>query len=305
MEITSISQENSAVAISLWKNTQVLLLDLPHSTNITLLCLTCILCHSMVLFFNPSTSWHHVIWTPMSAVPKRPLNLITHSFTDIMLDCLLWFTHAHHISTWDLTETSLFLSIIWYPTHIRIQLHTWERFDLETFSASLSLREGIHVMLAWTNCWTKVAVLWFETSWRSHVPQYKKLTTENDQIRWNICGLRGDLRYVYRQCLRKINDETQNYLSQRTRLLDLTSIFAFFAVFAFFKIVQWSIAFINTFQQTLYQHLSLYYPPPPPPDKMAAFLRVIFSKTGSDNGSAPDRRQAIIWTNADPIHWRI
>ena len=26
---------------------------------------------------------------------------------------------------------------------------------------------------------------------------------------------------------------------------------------------------------------------------------------GSDNGLAPNRRQAIIWTNADPIHWRI
>ena len=26
---------------------------------------------------------------------------------------------------------------------------------------------------------------------------------------------------------------------------------------------------------------------------------------GLDNGLAPYRRQAIIWTNADPIHWRI
>ena len=26
---------------------------------------------------------------------------------------------------------------------------------------------------------------------------------------------------------------------------------------------------------------------------------------GSDNGFAPFRRQAIIWTNADPVHWRI
>ena len=25
----------------------------------------------------------------------------------------------------------------------------------------------------------------------------------------------------------------------------------------------------------------------------------------ADNGLAPIRRQAIIWTNADPIHWRI
>ena len=26
---------------------------------------------------------------------------------------------------------------------------------------------------------------------------------------------------------------------------------------------------------------------------------------GLDNGLAPNRRRAIIWTNADPIHWRI
>ena len=26
---------------------------------------------------------------------------------------------------------------------------------------------------------------------------------------------------------------------------------------------------------------------------------------GSDNGLAPSRRQAIIWTNVDPVHWRI
>ena len=26
---------------------------------------------------------------------------------------------------------------------------------------------------------------------------------------------------------------------------------------------------------------------------------------GLDNGLAPNRWQAIIWTNADPIHWRI
>ena len=24
-----------------------------------------------------------------------------------------------------------------------------------------------------------------------------------------------------------------------------------------------------------------------------------------DNGLAPNRRQVIIWTNADPIHWRV
>ena len=36
-------------------------------------------------------------------------------------------------------------------------------------------------------------------------------------------------------------------------------------------------------------------------------LRVHLTKlrVGLDNGLAPDRRQAIIWTNADPIHWRI
>ena len=27
--------------------------------------------------------------------------------------------------------------------------------------------------------------------------------------------------------------------------------------------------------------------------------------TGSSNGLAPDRRQAITWTNDDPVHWRI
>ena len=26
---------------------------------------------------------------------------------------------------------------------------------------------------------------------------------------------------------------------------------------------------------------------------------------GLDNGLAPNRQQAIIWTNADPINWRI
>ena len=30
-----------------------------------------------------------------------------------------------------------------------------------------------------------------------------------------------------------------------------------------------------------------------------------YSSSGSDNGLAPHRRQAIIWTNADLIHWRI
>ena len=29
------------------------------------------------------------------------------------------------------------------------------------------------------------------------------------------------------------------------------------------------------------------------------------SPIGSGNGLAPNRRQAIIWTNADPVHWRI
>ena len=26
---------------------------------------------------------------------------------------------------------------------------------------------------------------------------------------------------------------------------------------------------------------------------------------GLDNGLAPNRRQAIIWTNADPVHWHM
>ena len=30
-----------------------------------------------------------------------------------------------------------------------------------------------------------------------------------------------------------------------------------------------------------------------------------YASIGSDNGLTPTRRQAIIWTNADPIHWRI
>ena len=29
------------------------------------------------------------------------------------------------------------------------------------------------------------------------------------------------------------------------------------------------------------------------------------TSNGLDNGLAPNRRQAIIWTDADPIHWRI
>ena len=37
------------------------------------------------------------------------------------------------------------------------------------------------------------------------------------------------------------------------------------------------------------------------------FLRVQLTKSsiGSNNGLASNRRQAIIWTNADPVHWRI
>ena len=35
-----------------------------------------------------------------------------------------------------------------------------------------------------------------------------------------------------------------------------------------------------------------------PIDNMPALVQ-------SDNGLAPSRRQAIIWTNADPVHWRI
>ena len=30
-----------------------------------------------------------------------------------------------------------------------------------------------------------------------------------------------------------------------------------------------------------------------------------YPNMGLDNGLAPNRRQAIIWTNVDPIHWRI
>ena len=60
-----------------------------------------------------------------------------------------------------------------------------------------------------------------------------------------------------------------------------------------------------------------------PPDIMAAISQTIYSwifcewkvysyesnwqwsSIGLDNGLAPNRRQAIIRTNADPIHWRI
>ena len=31
----------------------------------------------------------------------------------------------------------------------------------------------------------------------------------------------------------------------------------------------------------------------------------ISNNIGLDNGLAPNRRQAIIWTNADPIKWHI
>ena len=33
--------------------------------------------------------------------------------------------------------------------------------------------------------------------------------------------------------------------------------------------------------------------------------RPIDNSIGLDNGLTPNRRQAIIWTNADPINWRI
>ena len=34
-------------------------------------------------------------------------------------------------------------------------------------------------------------------------------------------------------------------------------------------------------------------------------INILYSNIGSNNGLAPTRRQAIIWTNADPIHWHI
>ena len=34
-------------------------------------------------------------------------------------------------------------------------------------------------------------------------------------------------------------------------------------------------------------------------------INILYSNIGSNNGLAPTRRQAIIWTNADPIHWYI
>ena len=43
--------------------------------------------------------------------------------------------------------------------------------------------------------------------------------------------------------------------------------------------------------------ISLKFVPKDPIDKK--------NSIGLDNGLAPNRRQAIIWTYADPIHWRI
>ena len=43
--------------------------------------------------------------------------------------------------------------------------------------------------------------------------------------------------------------------------------------------------------------ISLKFVPEGPIDNDTAF--------GLDNGLAPNRWQAIIWTNADPIYWRI
>ena len=34
-------------------------------------------------------------------------------------------------------------------------------------------------------------------------------------------------------------------------------------------------------------------------------VQLTITGIGLDNGLAPNGRQAIIWTNADPIHWRI
>ena len=34
-------------------------------------------------------------------------------------------------------------------------------------------------------------------------------------------------------------------------------------------------------------------------------VQLTINVTGSGNGLAPNRRQAIIWNNYDPVHWRI
>ena len=44
--------------------------------------------------------------------------------------------------------------------------------------------------------------------------------------------------------------------------------------------------------------ISLKFVPKGPIDNRQAL-------SGLDNGSAPKKRQGIIWTNTDPIHWRI
>ena len=46
--------------------------------------------------------------------------------------------------------------------------------------------------------------------------------------------------------------------------------------------------------------ISLKFAPKCPIDNKPALV----SSIGLDNGLAPNRREAIIWTNTDPVHWQ-
>ena len=39
--------------------------------------------------------------------------------------------------------------------------------------------------------------------------------------------------------------------------------------------------------------------------KFVSKIPIEYASIGSGNGLAPNRRQAITWTNAEPVHWRI
>ena len=90
-------------------------------------------------------------------------------------------------------------------------------------------------------------------------------------------------------CHEKHSNETANLVRQLTRLpLDKMATIsqttfsdAFSGMQSFVSLIKISLKFVPGVQLTITQHIGL------------------------DNGLAPNRQQAIIWTNADPIHWRI
>ena len=51
--------------------------------------------------------------------------------------------------------------------------------------------------------------------------------------------------------------------------------------------------------------ISLTLIPNGPISNTQAFVQIMVCRLVLDNGLAPNRRQPIIWTNADPIHWRV